>query len=399
MLHVHRSERADGLVEALAAVLADPPDDPMAHEVIAVPAKGVERWLMQRLSHSLGARPGHNDGICANVDFPHPSRLVAETLAAASGIDGDNDPWRRKALIWTLLDVIDDCVGEPWCATLTSHLGVGDATHAYRRNRRLATAQHLAQLYDSYGENRPEMLRDWAQGSDTDGAGGSVPHDLKWQPELWRRLAQRIGTDSPAQRLPAALDRIRSDADNVELPATAVGLRTHPAHDVAAAGPGSDSRRPRRPPLAAASLRTALGRDRRAANPERRRYAATATPRSRRRATRCWPAWAATPASCSSSWQQRQTNRPITTTPSNPDPTPSSADSNKPYRTTMTRPTPRTSTSSTPRTTASPSTPATARRARSRSCGRCSSGCSPMIRPSSRATCSSCAPTSRTTRR
>ena len=398
MLHVHRSERADGLVEALAAVLADPPDDPMAHEVIAVPAKGVERWLMQRLSHSLGARPGHNDGICANVDFPHPSRLVAETLAAASGIDGDNDPWRRKALIWTLLDVIDDCVGQPWCATLTSHLGVGDATHAYRRNRRLATAQHLAQLYDSYGENRPEMLRDWAQGSDTDGADGSVPHDLKWQPELWRRLAQRIGSDSPAQRLPAALDRIRTDPDICRPPATAVGLRTDPAHDVPASGPGSD--RGRRDvhlwlPHPSAPLWDAI-----AALPTKtQRYAATATRRSRRPATHCWPAWAATPASYSSSWQQRQTNRPITTTPSNADPTPSSADSNKPYRTTMKQPTRRTSTSSIPRTTASPSTPATARRARSRSCGRCSSGCSPMIQLSSRATCSSCAPTSRTTRR
>jgi exodeoxyribonuclease V gamma subunit len=219
VLHIHRSERADGLVDALSAVLIQPPDDPMAHEVIAVPAKGVERWLMQRLSHSLGARPGHSDGICANVDFPYPSRLVADALAAASGVDPDTDPWRRKSLLWTLLDVIDDCVGEPWCATLTSHLGVGDEEHAYRRNRRLATAQHLARLYDSYAENRPAMLLDWSQGSDTDGAGGGVAPELAWQAELWRRLAQRIGANSPALRLPVALQRIRADAGVVDLPA------------------------------------------------------------------------------------------------------------------------------------------------------------------------------------
>jgi exodeoxyribonuclease V gamma subunit len=219
MLHVHRSERADGLVAALAAVLAVPPDDPMAHEVIAVPAKGVERWLMQRLSHTLGAREGHGDGICANVDFPHPAQLVGETLAAASGVDADTDPWRRKSLLWTVLDVIDDCVSEPWCATLTGHLGVGDDRHGYRRNRRLATAAHLAALFDSYAENRPAMLLDWAQGSDTDGAGGIVAPDLAWQAELWRRVAERLGTDSPAERLPVALQRIRADADVVELPA------------------------------------------------------------------------------------------------------------------------------------------------------------------------------------
>jgi exodeoxyribonuclease V gamma subunit len=218
MLHVHRSERADGLVDALAGVLAVPPDDPMAHEVIAVPAKGVERWLMQRLSHSLGARPGHDDGICANVDFPHPSRLVGEALAAASGVDAGTDPWRRASMVWTVLDVIDDCVGEAWCATLTGHLGIGDPAHAYRRNRRLATAAHLAALFDSYTENRPAMLLDWAQRSDTDGAGGVIAPDLAWQAELWRRVAQRVGTDSPAQRLPAALDAIRADAGAVELP-------------------------------------------------------------------------------------------------------------------------------------------------------------------------------------
>ena len=35
MLHVHRSDRADGLIEALRALLADPPADPFAREVVA----------------------------------------------------------------------------------------------------------------------------------------------------------------------------------------------------------------------------------------------------------------------------------------------------------------------------------------------------------------------------
>ena len=33
MLHVHRAERADGLVDALAALLAQPLEDPFAPEV------------------------------------------------------------------------------------------------------------------------------------------------------------------------------------------------------------------------------------------------------------------------------------------------------------------------------------------------------------------------------
>ena len=85
MLHVHRSERADRLVEALGAVLDEPLEDSFAVEIVSVPARGVERWITQRLSHVLGTHPDDGDGICANVEFPHPSTLVAEALAVASG--------------------------------------------------------------------------------------------------------------------------------------------------------------------------------------------------------------------------------------------------------------------------------------------------------------------------
>ncbi|WP_157195476.1 exodeoxyribonuclease V subunit gamma, partial [Nocardia tenerifensis] len=52
-LHIHRAERADILADGLAGLLATPLPDPFAAEVVAVPAKGVERWLTQRLSSVL----------------------------------------------------------------------------------------------------------------------------------------------------------------------------------------------------------------------------------------------------------------------------------------------------------------------------------------------------------
>lgn len=36
MLHIHRAERADGLVEGLGALVAEPLADPFAPEVVAV---------------------------------------------------------------------------------------------------------------------------------------------------------------------------------------------------------------------------------------------------------------------------------------------------------------------------------------------------------------------------
>ena len=82
--------------------MATPLPDPFAEEVVVVPAKGVERWLTQRLSHRLGAGPRGSDGICAGVRFLNPRSLVA----LLTGTERD-DPWDPDRLVWPLLDVVD----------------------------------------------------------------------------------------------------------------------------------------------------------------------------------------------------------------------------------------------------------------------------------------------------
>src|SRR3954468_9988323 len=144
MLHIHRAERADGLVEALGGLLADPLPDPFAPDVISVPTRGMERWLTQRMSARLGASPGRSDGVCANVDFPFPHRLVGDAIATASGVDTDADPWLPQRAVWPLLEVVGACLEEPWLRSLRIHLGpAGDSN---RRARRFATLRHLAEL-------------------------------------------------------------------------------------------------------------------------------------------------------------------------------------------------------------------------------------------------------------
>src|SRR6185312_9715189 len=91
MLHIHRATRTDALVDALRETLATPLADPFAAEVVAVPSKGVERWIAQQLSLHLGATTDRRDGICANVAFPSPRRVIESALAAASGIDPAED--------------------------------------------------------------------------------------------------------------------------------------------------------------------------------------------------------------------------------------------------------------------------------------------------------------------
>jgi exodeoxyribonuclease V gamma subunit len=211
MLHIHRAERADGLVEALGALLVDPLPDPFAREVLAVPTRGIERWLTQQLSSFLGAAPGRSDGVCANVDFPTPRRLVGEAVAAATGIEPDADPWLPERAVWPLLEIVGDSLGEPWLRSLAEHLGGGG--DADRGARRFATVRHIADLFDRYALHRPDMVRAWAAGDDA-----GIPADAAWQVELWRRLRERIAEAGPAERLAGACARLREDPALVDLP-------------------------------------------------------------------------------------------------------------------------------------------------------------------------------------
>src|SRR5690242_9541960 len=203
MLHVHRSERADALVDALGALLADPLPDPFAREVVAVPTRGMERWLSQRMSAVLGATPGRADGVCANVDFPPPGRLIADAVATASGIDPDGDPWRSERAVWPLLEIVDASLREPWLQPLADHLG----DDPDRRARRFASLRHIAELYDRYALYRPEMLEAWARGEGE-----------HWQAELWRRLRARLPVPGPAERTQTACAGLRASGGVVDLP-------------------------------------------------------------------------------------------------------------------------------------------------------------------------------------
>lgn len=220
MLYIHRSERADGLIGALGGVLAEPPADPFTPEVISVPTRGIERWLAQRLSTSFGANDGRSDGVCANVDFPFPHRLIADAVAAASDVRPDENQWLPERATWPLLDVVDRSIGEPWLSTLAAHLGVTSdgEDDDIRRGRRFSIVRHLAELYDRYAVHRPEMLRAWAEMQDVDAAGRELSSDSVWQPELWRRLRDQIGRPAPAEFLDAACDRLRADPELSGLP-------------------------------------------------------------------------------------------------------------------------------------------------------------------------------------
>ncbi len=235
-LHLHRAERTDLLADGLGALLADPLPDPFAEELVIVPAKGVERWLSQRLSHILGRGTGQ-DGVCAGISFRNPRSLIAEI----TGTD-DEDPWHPDALVWPLLDVIDASCDEPtgarrWPPTSATSRRARNASCGM--GRRYAVARRLAGLFASYARQRPQLLVDW----ENDAADG-LDADLDWQPHLWRALLDRVDADPPhirhaktlvtLQESPTDLPERLSLFGHTRLPSTEIelldALSTH--HDL-----------------------------------------------------------------------------------------------------------------------------------------------------------------------
>lgn len=205
-LHIHRAERTDILADGLGELLADAPSDPFAEDLVVVPARGVERWLSQRLSHRLGAAAGA-DGVCAGVAFRSPASLISEIAGTR-----DEDPWSPEAMTWPLLEVIDASLDEPWCRTLAAHLGsfeTDDVERDLRQGRRYGVSRRLAGLFASYARQRPALLAGWLD----DGESG-LDDDLAWQPQLWRRLVEAMGIDPPHVRHATTVARLReSGAD------------------------------------------------------------------------------------------------------------------------------------------------------------------------------------------
>lgn len=201
-LHLHRAVDTAALAGGLAEVLAQPLPDPLAQEVVVVPAKGIERWLTQRLSHRLGTSGGGlgADGVCAGVRFVSPSSLMGLLTGRDSSASGRaQDPYAVDRLTWTVLDVLDAHLHEPWLTTVARHLGHGkEGLEAELRiGRRYAVARHLATLFSEYAVQRPAMLATWRAG-DLIGTEG----DLAWQARLWCLVVDEVGRaaadDAPA---------------------------------------------------------------------------------------------------------------------------------------------------------------------------------------------------------
>lgn len=169
--YLHRSNRLEALVDALAEVVACPLGSPLDPEVIAVPTRGLERYVAMGLADRIGVHGA--------ADFPFPRRLVER---AQDLVLGAPDPaaaaYEPEALRWAVAARLAAVAAGAGGAPLRAYLTGSDGPR-----RRFELAGRLATLFDHYAVYRPELLATWQHGGE--------PTD--WQAELWRALAGELG--------------------------------------------------------------------------------------------------------------------------------------------------------------------------------------------------------------
>lgn len=204
-VRIHVAPHPDALVALLCDQFAEPVGGLFESEVVAVPSRGIERWLTQRIASGLAER-GVTDGICANVDFPSPASVVRRALEAVPELARSVRAWDGAGIVSHLLDVIDARLDEPWMQVLARYL---DEDRGGSPDNRLAAATKIGTLFSKYARRRPAMIRAWAEGADVGPGGDPLSSDALWQARLWRELRRHVGVGSLAELLPDGLEPLR----------------------------------------------------------------------------------------------------------------------------------------------------------------------------------------------
>ena len=155
---------ADVLADGLARAARHRAGRPVRRrEVVVVPARGVERWLTQRLSHRLGRRRARRRRRLRRRRLPLARGRWSPMLTRHATTTTRGPPTRWPGRCSRSSTPASTSRG---AATLAAHLGHGDAGDEaeLRRGRRYAVARRLAGLFASYAVQRPTLLADWSRG-------------------------------------------------------------------------------------------------------------------------------------------------------------------------------------------------------------------------------------------
>jgi len=133
---------------ALAAVLADAPENPMVSEWICLQSRGMKQWVTASLAD--------NFGVSANTAFVFPKQVVAHVLSSVRDPDDGKPAINDSFFFWSVLDQLmkNDITKD--FSQVSSYIKNDDTG-----KKKFQLAKRMATLFDDYMMYRSDMLMDW----------------------------------------------------------------------------------------------------------------------------------------------------------------------------------------------------------------------------------------------
>lgn len=180
-INIYHATSMDALALGLGGLISDAELGPFEQEIVAVPGRGIQRWLDQMLSHHLVSADGQAAGISAGIDYRRAGTLPELFLERGS-------EWEPVSLAWRIL----------------AHSGGGATGYV--------EARRIADLLLTYASQRPAMLRAWLAGESVADGDAQVPlqHDLQWQVPLFQELVTQIGAPPAVMNIDDAVESARA---------------------------------------------------------------------------------------------------------------------------------------------------------------------------------------------
>jgi len=177
------------LMDGLASVLAQVPEDPMVPEWIGIQSRGMKQWIATQVARKLG--------ICANISFLFPRQMIELFLSGPQPCE--SGMLTPDALMWSVMEGILENSDTPCFASLKKYIGTEDS------GRRLfQLSMKIARVFDDYQIYRPNLLLDWENKAQTDRFKDPV---MAWQSVLWKKIAHSRPKLHVAARMEAFLKK------------------------------------------------------------------------------------------------------------------------------------------------------------------------------------------------
>ncbi|MCM0613893.1 exodeoxyribonuclease V subunit gamma [Marinobacter sediminum] len=201
--HAIHANHLEDLRRAVVFICQQTPMPPLESETFLVQSNGIAQWLKLALAEK---RSDDGDtgglGIAAGMDFLFPARFIWQAYRAVlpEGDVPEQSPFDKRRLVWRLYRLLPELVGQDEVFTPLARFL--DGTDPDLRDFQLA--EKVADLFDQYQVFRADWLSAWEQGRDVlitaRNEEKPLDEERRWQPVLWRRLVQDVGTEAHTSR-------------------------------------------------------------------------------------------------------------------------------------------------------------------------------------------------------